>query len=108
MERREFPRHRAGWTAVVGHANEHVMPSTDVVDMSLQGALLVFDEPVGVTPEERLVVSLSTPAGKVHLISRVVRSARGTDFRSYVAVRFEEIDRAERDHLAGLLEALDA
>jgi PilZ domain len=76
-----------------------------VVDLSLGGALLSFAEPLGLLVDERVVVSI--PADEaILLLGRVVRVARGTDFRTYVAVQFDDGQPLELERLDDLVESL--
>jgi hypothetical protein len=103
-ERRSHPRKRVGFAARVACATERIPPAVQIVDVSLSGALVAFGEPIGLLVNERVVVSLEPLRGPIHLLGRVVRIARGDDFRTYVAIRFDEHNEAE---LELLTEALD-
>ena len=94
VERRAHPRRRADFEARVANVSEAVPPAVRVVDISRGGALLRYDEPVGLHTDERIVVSLAPSDTAVMLLARVVRVARGTDFRTYVAVQFDD-DQAD-------------
>jgi hypothetical protein len=83
------------------------MPGADIVDVSVTGTLLALEEPVGVVTGERLCVSFSGADGALHLIGRVVRCARASDFRSYVAVVFEVDGRPERERWTTMIGQLD-
>lgn len=83
--------------------SEAVPPEVEVIDVSLGGALVAYDEPVGLLVGERVVVSLVPVDAAVLLLGRVVRVARGADFRTYVAVQFAEEQADELDRLAAEL-----
>ncbi len=83
--------------------SEAIPPSANVVDISLSGALLACAEPLGLTADERVVVSLLPEDDPILLIGRVVRVARGTDHRTYVAVLFDDGQPREHERLEGLI-----
>ena len=99
VERRAHPRRRADFEARVANVSEAVPPAVRVVDISRGGALLRYDEPVGLHTDERIVVSLAPSDTAVILLARVVRVARGTDFRTYVAVQFDDDQASELELL---------
>jgi len=92
--------------ARVANVSETIPPEVDVVDVSLGGALVAYAEPVGLLDGERVVVSFVPVDAPVMLLGQVVRVARGTDFRTYVAVRFAEQQDDELTRLDGELERL--
>lgn len=87
-------------------AGERTAPAVEVINASVGGVLVAYDEPVGVVADERVVISLTPPdrAG-INLLGRVARVAHGTDFRTYVAVRFEETQIDEIDELERAIDA---
>jgi hypothetical protein len=86
----------------MANTTEAIPPAARVVDLSLGGALLSFAEPLGMVVDERVVVSL-LPSDSILLLGRVVRVARGTDFRTYVAVRFDDDQPGETERLEELV-----
>jgi hypothetical protein len=92
--------------ARVANVSETIPPEVDVVDISLGGALVAYAEPVGLLTGERVVVSFVPVDAPVMLLGTVVRVARGTDFRTYVAVCFAEQQDDELARLEGELERL--
>ena len=91
----------------MANVSEAVPPAVRVVDISRGGALLRYDEPVGLQTDQRVVVSLAPSATAVMLLARVVRVARGTDFRTYIAVQFDDDQLTELDLLEQQLAELD-
>ncbi len=86
----------------MANTTEAIPPAARVVDLSLGGALLSFTEPLGMIVDERVVVSL-VPDEPILLLGRVVRVARGTDFRTYVAVHFDDVQPGETERLGELV-----
>jgi hypothetical protein len=86
--------------------SEAIPPEVEVVDVSLGGVLVAYAEPIGLLTGERIVVSLCPVDAPVMLLGRVVRVARGTDFRTYVALEFAEQQDDEVARLGTELERL--
>jgi hypothetical protein len=107
VERRAHPRTKVGWKARVANVSEAVPATVDVIDAALGGALVAFCEPVGVLHDEPVVVSLEPNGTPMMLLGRVVRVARGTDFRTYVAVQFSDGQDVELERLAAELDELN-
>ncbi|MCU1501015.1 MAG: hypothetical protein JWM12_369 [Ilumatobacteraceae bacterium] len=105
MERRHFPRVTLDLAARVANVSEAIPPSAQVVDISLGGALLACAEPLGLLFAERVVISLLVDDEPILLLGRVVRVARGTDFRTYVAVHFDDGQAPEVERLDELIAA---
>jgi hypothetical protein len=103
MDRRRHPRIVIELAARVANVSESIPPSAQVIDVSVGGALLATAEPWGLRVEERVVVSLLAEKLPVLVIGRVVRVARGTDFRTYVAVQFDEGQPQEVERLEELI-----
>lgn len=82
------------------------MPAANIVDVSRNGALVAFDEPIALQDGERAVVSISIHDGLLHTLSRVVRCARGDDFRTYVAFEFESLHADDDERLAAFVESI--
>jgi hypothetical protein len=89
----------------MANTTEAIPPAARIVDLSLGGALLSFDEPLGFLLDERVVVSMP-PDDPIMLLGRVVRVARGTDFRTYIAVQFDEEQPQELERLGELVDSL--
>ena len=106
MERRAHPRTTISFRAHIANVSESIPPEVEVIDVSLGGALVAYDEPVGLLVGERVVVSLVPLDASVLLLGRVVRVARGSDFRTYVAVEFAEHQDDEIGRLDTELERL--
>ena len=87
-ERRRHPRIQAALRARLGLRGEQVTDVLDAVDVSESGVLLVAAEPVGARPDDRVCLTLITRTGNLHRLGRVVRVARGVDFRTYVAIEY--------------------
>ncbi|MGE0880934.1 MAG: PilZ domain-containing protein [Acidimicrobiia bacterium] len=68
---------------------ETPMPMASMIDASDTGVLIATDEAFGVAPDHRLCVSIALDDGPLHLIGRVVRVARGTDFRTYIGLQLD-------------------
>jgi hypothetical protein len=107
MERRAQPRTKVSWEARVANVSEAVPATVDVIDVSFGGALVAFCEPVGLLRDERVVLSLEPNGTPMMLLGRVVRVARGTDFRTYVAVQFSDNQDAELERLTAELDELN-
>ncbi len=77
--------------------------------------LVSFDEPVGLMLGETVVASLAdridahesddpdAAAAWTHVVGRVTRTARGEDFRTYIAVEFDERYRSAAASLLTVL-----
>ena len=89
----------------MANTTEAIPPSANIVDLSLGGALLSFDEPLGFLMDERVVVSIPPSDEPILLLGRVVRVARGTDFRTYIAVQFDEEQCNELERLDEVVES---
>lgn len=84
-------------------ASERAAPAVEVINDSDGGLLVACHEPVGLVEDERVVISLTNAAGhSIHLLGRVARVAHGTDFRTYVAVRFDPDQSDETEELVRL------
>ena len=94
-DRRSHPRVHAPFRARLGMRGEQITAAVDVVDLSQSGVLLVSPLPLGARTDDRVLLSLLTPSGTSHHLARVARSARGDDFRSYVAAEFTDPFDAE-------------
>jgi hypothetical protein len=103
VDRRHHPRIVVDLAARVANVSEAIPPSADVVDISLSGTLLACAEPLGLMVDERVVISLLPEDEPILLIGRVVRVARGTDFRTYVAVLFDDGQPHEHERLERLV-----
>ena len=58
--------------------------------------LVAFGEPVGLLPDQQVVVSLGPAGDWVHLTGRVRRVEHGLDFRTYAAIEFDPAEESER------------
>ena len=96
------------FAARLSNVTEAVPPAVDVVDVSRGGALLSYGEPLGLMVDERVVISMKAVEVTVMLLGRVVRIARGTDFRTYVAVHFDDDQCGELDLLDAELDRFEA
>ena len=67
-------------------AAERPLPRCSTIDASSRGILVAFDEPVGLSIDDRILLSLALCDGRCHLLGSIRRVARGIDFRTYVAV----------------------
>ncbi|MCU1391696.1 MAG: hypothetical protein JWM34_124 [Ilumatobacteraceae bacterium] len=85
-------------------APEERLPRARCVDISRGGLLIAFDEPVGLAVGHRLVVSLDLPDGHFHALAAVMRTERGADFRTYMAMEFVSM---REDDFEELIEQLD-
>ena len=100
MERRAHPRSVLTLTVRMATANERAAPAVEVINASDGGLLIACHEPMGLVVDERLVISSSPTRGHaIHVLGRVARVAHGTDFRTYVAVRFDPEQTEEIDQL---------
>lgn len=104
LERRRHPRLVVSMTARLSQASERISPVVDVVDISLGGALLRHDQPIGVHTDDRVVVSLLVESPSVLLLGTVARVAHGADFQTYVGVQFDD---GQDDELRSLAIHLD-
>jgi hypothetical protein len=104
-ERRQHPRQITRVPVRVASARESPLPSCGTIDLSEGGVLLAFEEPASFGPGLKVLLTLSLPTGRCHLIGAVRRVARGDDFRTYVAVeldnRWDEEHQRLTDHLTG-------
>ena len=106
MERRRHSRVGTELEARMASTTEAIRPTARIVDLSLGGALLSFAEPLGLLLEERVVICIPPEDEPIMLLGRVVRVARGTDFRTYVAVHFDEDQPRELERLGDVIEPL--
>lgn len=102
VDRRRHPRVTSDLEARLANITEAIPPTARVVDLSMSGTLLSFAEPLGMIVDERVVVSV-VPNDPIMLLGRVVRVARGIDFRTYVAVQFDDGQPNEEERLAELV-----
>jgi hypothetical protein len=93
---------------VAAAAPEHALPGARAVDISRGGLLMAFVEPIGFAPGDRMLVTLPDVGFRFHARGEVVRCERGTDFRTYVAMRFTDFDEDDFDDLCAHLDALEA
>ena len=107
MERRTHPRKSIHRPISVGVAPERPLPTANIIDMSLDGALVAFDEPIALHDGERAVLSITVRDGVLHTMSTVVRCARGDDFRTYVAFSFGALRSEDDERLATYLDDPD-
>lgn len=70
--------------------SEHPLPSACAIDASTSGVLVALCEPFGMPVATRVCLSVANDDGFLHLMGRVRRSERGTDYRTYVAVALDE------------------
>jgi len=101
-DRRSHQRTPAAFDARLAMRGQHITAATDVVDISESGVLLASVQPLGTRAEDRVCLTLVTPSGTSHRLGRVVRTTRGDDFRSYIAIEFigtpgDELARALDD-----------
>ncbi|MCU1365197.1 MAG: hypothetical protein JWN39_836 [Ilumatobacteraceae bacterium] len=93
--------------ARVAASPEQRLPRAVCVDISRGGLLVAFDEPVGFAVGHRLVASIDLPDGQFHALALVVRTDRGEDFRTYMAIEFLNLRQEEFDDLAAQLDHVD-
>jgi hypothetical protein len=103
-ERRTQVRRTLDVAARVAAAPEQRLPQARCVDISRGGLLMSFDEPIAFPGGHRLVVSLELPQGQFHALGTVVRTDRGDDFRTYVALRFLTVSAEDYDELEAQLD----
>ena len=89
-ERRAHPRRAVQLSAIVAAGAEQPMAAAHTVDVSAGGLLLSFGELLGFPMGERILVSLDLDDGRFYAVGRIRRVERGDDFRTYVAVEFDE------------------
>lgn len=70
-----------------------------MVDISMGGLLLTFEEPVGFALGDRLIVSIDFIDGTFHVVGAVNRVERGADFHAYVAIEFVELSELDMTEL---------
>ncbi|MCU1391354.1 MAG: hypothetical protein JWL72_4692 [Ilumatobacteraceae bacterium] len=104
-ERRREPRRDLDLGVRVAAAPEQRLPRGRALNISRNGLLVAFEEPVGLPSDHRLVVSLDLGDGHFHALGRVVRTERGDDFRTYVAVEFVSFFQDDFDELTRRLDA---
>lgn len=92
----------------VAASPEAPLPTATTVDVSREGILVAFAEPVGFVVGHRLLVSLDLPHGQFHALAEVTRVERGDDFRTYVATEFVDVHTDDYDELTEHLSALEA
>lgn len=73
----------------VAVGTEAPRPTARSVDVSLDGALLVFDAPVFLVPGQPVCLAIADRDQRVVVCARLARAARGIDHRTYVAVRID-------------------
>jgi hypothetical protein len=89
---------------VAAVAPERPLPSARAIDISRGGLLVAFVEPLGFTPGDRILVTLPDVGFRFHAYGSVVRCERGTDFRTYVAIEFVDVDEHDYDELCAHLD----
>jgi hypothetical protein len=104
-ERRAHPRRRLDTKVVAASAPECALPSARAIDISRGGLLMAFVEPIGFVAGDRMLVTLPDVGFRFHARGEVVRSERGTDFRTYVALRFTDFADEDYDELCARLDA---
>ena len=88
----------------VSASPEQPLPAATTIDLSVQGVLLAFPEPVSLESGARIVVSLRLRDGRLHSLATVRRADRGEDYRTYVAVTFDHLTDDDRQRLAEVLD----
>jgi hypothetical protein len=83
----------------VAASPSHVSSEVTAIDISLDGVLVAFAEPVGLLHDQQVVVSLGPAGDWVHLTGRVKRVEHGLDFRTYAAIEFDPADESERQRI---------
>lgn len=106
-ERRAHPRRTVKLPACVAASPELRLPRAETVDISRDGVLLAFDEPVGFPLMHRLVITLKLPDGHFHALGHVSRVERGDDFRTYVALSLDDVSAEEFDELISHIDSND-
>lgn len=69
---------------------------------------MAFVEPIGFAVGDRMLVTLPHVGFRLHARGEVMRCARGTDFRTYVALRFTDFVDEDFDELCARLDAGEA
>ena len=86
---------------------EVALPRAEAIDVGRGGCLLAFVEPIGLVLGRRVLISARGDAGVAHTMGSVVRCERGTDFRTYVAVEFVDLDDREYELLVDVVAPAD-
>jgi PilZ domain len=89
VDRRRSDRRQLHRVVRVGTPAEALLPAARLMDVSDEGLLVAFPEPIGLSLGGRVCVSLPSADGAVHLLARVARVARGADFHTYVGLAIE-------------------
>jgi hypothetical protein len=103
-DRRLTPRRLVDLDVMAAVSSERPLPAARAVDVSRQGLLMAFAEPLGFLPEHRLLVSLCVDDFRMNALASVVRCERGEDFRTYVAVTFADLYEPDYDELCRRLD----
>jgi hypothetical protein len=103
-DRRSQVRRTLDVAARVAASPEQRLPRARCVDISRGGMLIAFDEPIVFPDGHRLVVSLDLPDGHFHALGVAVRTDRGDDFRTYVAMSFMSLRPEDYDELEAQLD----
>jgi hypothetical protein len=89
---------------VAAVAPERPLPSARAIDISRGGLLVAFVEPLGFLPGDHILVTLPDVGFRFHAFGSVVRCERGTDFRTYIAIQFNDVDEQDHDELCAHLD----
>ncbi len=82
-------------------------PPARTVDVSPSGVLLVLDEPIILVPGQAVCLAVDDARGRLTVVARLARAARGIDRRTYVAVRIDgELDAVAARRWAGWVDRL--
>jgi hypothetical protein len=106
-ERRACPRRAVGVEVFAALSPEAALPQAHAVDVGCGGMLMAFVEPVGFLPERRMLVSMRIDDFRFNALASVVRCDRGSDFRTYVAVKFVDLFQDDYDELCQRLDSIE-
>jgi hypothetical protein len=104
-DRRRHPRRAVPASARAASRAEQSLARGEVVDLSVGGVLLRFDEQHhAVFHDDHVLVTLEAEGASLHLLGAVRRFVRGSDDAFYLAVEFEHVDDDDQRLLRSLVE----
>ena len=79
-----------------------------LVHLTVTDALVTFPEPVGLFPDECVLVSIWLPNGGVHCLAAIEHVRRSSGFSTEVMMSFEHLSDDDRHLLADFLSSVPA
>ena len=104
VERRACARRRVDLDVSAAVSPEMALPRARAIDIGCGGLLMAFVEPIGFARGHKMLVSMRLDDFRFNVLASVVRSERGSDSRTYVAVEFIDIYATDYDDLCQRLD----